>query len=48
MTFETTNILVCGIGGQGVMTATEILSEAAIAEGSTLVRVGRAIFGERG
>jgi len=33
MTSATTNILVCGIGGQGVMTATEILAEAAIAEG---------------
>ncbi len=29
----TTNILVVGIGGQGVMTATEILAEAAIAIG---------------
>lgn len=32
---DITNILVCGIGGQGVMTATEILSEAAIAEATT-------------
>ena len=30
---ENTNILVVGIGGQGVMTATEILAEAAIALG---------------
>ena len=30
---ENTNILVVGIGGQGVMTATEILAEAAIAMG---------------
>ena len=28
-----TNILVVGIGGQGVMTASEILARAAIAEG---------------
>jgi indolepyruvate ferredoxin oxidoreductase beta subunit len=28
-----TNILVCGIGGQGVMTAAEILAQAAIARG---------------
>ena len=27
---QTTNILVVGVGGQGVMTASEILSEAAI------------------
>jgi len=31
--FATTNILVVGTGGQGVMTATEILAEAAIALG---------------
>ena len=30
---EPTNILVVGTGGQGVMTATEILAEAAIAFG---------------
>ena len=28
-----TNILVCGIGGQGVMTAAEIIAQAAIAKG---------------
>jgi hypothetical protein len=32
---DITNILVCGIGGQGVMTATEILAEAAIASATT-------------
>ncbi len=30
---KTTNILVCGTGGQGVMTATEILAEAALSLG---------------
>ena len=40
---EITSILVCGIGGQGVMTATEILAEAAIAEGHDVKKkIGRA------
>ncbi len=33
MSQSITNILVCGIGGQGVMTATEILAEAALSLG---------------
>ena len=33
MTDVITNILVCGTGGQGVMTAAEILSQAAMAKG---------------
>ena len=48
MTFETTNILVCGIGGQGVMTATEILSEAAIAEGHDAQKTEGAGVAQRG
>ena len=36
---DNTNILVVGIGGQGVMTATEILAEAAIALAANLRKV---------
>jgi Pyruvate/2-oxoacid:ferredoxin oxidoreductase gamma subunit len=43
-----TNILVCGIGGQGVMTATEILSEAAIAEGHDVKKTEVAGMSQRG
>ena len=45
---NTTNILVCGIGGQGVMTATEILSEAAIAEGHDVKKTEVAGMSQRG
>jgi indolepyruvate ferredoxin oxidoreductase beta subunit len=44
----TTNILVCGIGGQGVMTATEILAEAAIAEGHDVKKTEVAGMAQRG
>ena len=30
MTGDVTNIMICGIGGQGVMTAAEILAQTAI------------------
>lgn len=43
-----TNILVCGIGGQGVMTATEILAEAAIAEGHDAKKTEVAGMAQRG
>lgn len=43
-----TNILVCGIGGQGVMTATEILAEAAIAEGHDVKKTEVAGMAQRG
>lgn len=45
---EITNILVCGIGGQGVMTATEILAEAAIAEGHDAKKTEVAGMAQRG
>jgi indolepyruvate ferredoxin oxidoreductase beta subunit len=49
MTQDTiTNILVCGIGGQGVMTATEILAEAAIAEGHDVKKTEVAGMAQRG
>jgi indolepyruvate ferredoxin oxidoreductase beta subunit len=43
-----TNILVCGIGGQGVMTATEILAEAAISEGHDVKKTEVAGMAQRG
>jgi indolepyruvate ferredoxin oxidoreductase, beta subunit len=45
---NTTNILVVGIGGQGVMTATEILAEAAIAEGHDVKKTEVAGMAQRG
>ncbi|MDD5175429.1 MAG: indolepyruvate oxidoreductase subunit beta [Sterolibacterium sp.] len=48
MTKAITNILVCGIGGQGVMTATEILAEAAIAEGHDVKKTEVAGMSQRG
>lgn len=48
MTDAITNILVCGIGGQGVMTATEILAEAAIAEGHDAKKTEVAGMAQRG
>lgn len=44
----TTNILVVGIGGQGVMTATEILAEAAIALGHDVKKTEVAGMAQRG
>lgn len=44
----TTNILVCGIGGQGVMTATEILAEAAMAQGWDVKKTEVAGMAQRG
>ena len=43
-----TNILVVGIGGQGVMTATEILAEAAIAQGHDVKKTEVAGMAQRG
>jgi indolepyruvate ferredoxin oxidoreductase beta subunit len=47
-TSGTTNILVVGIGGQGVMTATEILAEAAIALGQDAKKTEVAGMAQRG
>ncbi len=44
----TTNILVVGIGGQGVMTATEILAEAAIGLGHDAKKTEVACMAQRG
>src|SRR5574343_2014680 len=44
----TSNILVVGIGGQGVMTATEILAEAAIALGHDAKKTEVAGMAQRG
>lgn len=44
----TTNILVVGVGGQGVMTATEILAEAAIALGHDAKKTEVAGMAQRG
>jgi indolepyruvate ferredoxin oxidoreductase beta subunit len=43
-----TNILVVGIGGQGVMTASEILSEAAISQGFDVKKTEVAGMSQRG
>lgn len=45
---EITNILVVGVGGQGVMTATEILAEAAIALGHDVKKTEVAGMAQRG
>lgn len=45
---DTTNILVVGTGGQGVMTATEILAEAAIALGHDVKKTEVAGMSQRG
>ena len=45
---QVTNILVVGIGGQGVMTATEILAEAAIALGHDAKKTEVAGMAQRG
>lgn len=45
---EITNILVVGTGGQGVMTATEILAEAAIALGHDVKKTEVAGMAQRG
>jgi indolepyruvate ferredoxin oxidoreductase beta subunit len=45
---KVTNILVVGIGGQGVMTATEILAEAAIALGQDVKKTEVAGMAQRG
>ncbi len=43
-----TNILVCGIGGQGVMTASEILARAAISQGLDVKKTEVAGMAQRG
>lgn len=45
---NTTNILVCGTGGQGVMTATEILAEAALSLGFDVKKTEVAGMSQRG
>jgi len=45
---QTTNILVVGVGGQGVMTASEILSEAAISQGFKVKKTEVAGMSQRG
>ncbi|MCL1824341.1 MAG: indolepyruvate oxidoreductase subunit beta [Betaproteobacteria bacterium] len=45
---QTTNILVVGVGGQGVMTASEILSEAAISQGFDVKKTEVAGMSQRG
>ncbi|MCL2876265.1 MAG: indolepyruvate oxidoreductase subunit beta [Betaproteobacteria bacterium] len=45
---QTTNILVVGVGGQGVMTASEILSEAAISQGFEVKKTEVAGMSQRG
>ncbi|MDR1888274.1 MAG: indolepyruvate oxidoreductase subunit beta [Zoogloeaceae bacterium] len=45
---QTINILVVGIGGQGVMTASEILSEAAIQQGYDVKKTEVAGMSQRG
>lgn len=42
------NILVCGVGGQGVMTATEILAEAALSLGFDVKKTEVAGMSQRG
>ncbi len=42
------NILVCGIGGQGVMTAAEVLSQAAISQGLDVKKTEVAGMAQRG
>lgn len=48
MSNDITNILVVGVGGQGVMTATEILAEAAIALGHDVKKTEVAGMAQRG
>ena len=48
MSNDITNILVCGIGGQGVMTAAEILAEAAMTEGHDVKKTEVAGMAQRG
>ena len=48
MADQITNILVCGVGGQGVLTATEILAEAAIALGHDVKKTEVAGMAQRG
>lgn len=48
MSDNTTNILVVGIGGQGVMTATEILAEAAMSLGHDVKKTEVAGMAQRG
>ena len=45
---DVTNILVVGIGGQGIMTAAEVLSEAAVAEGFDVKKTEVAGMSQRG
>ncbi len=44
----TTNILVCGIGGQGVMTASEVLAQCAVSQGLDVKKTEVAGMAQRG
>lgn len=46
--FQTTDVLVVGIGGQGVLTASEILAEAALAKGWDVKKTEIAGMAQRG
>jgi indolepyruvate ferredoxin oxidoreductase beta subunit len=48
MNTPTTNLLVVGIGGQGVMTATEILAQAALRSGADVKKTEVAGMAQRG
>ena len=45
---KTTNILVCGIGGQGVMTAAEVLAQTALSQGYDVKKTEVAGMAQRG
>lgn len=48
MTAEVTNILLCGIGGQGVMTAAEVLAQVALELGHDVKKTEVAGMAQRG
>ncbi|MCP3689734.1 MAG: indolepyruvate oxidoreductase subunit beta, partial [Gammaproteobacteria bacterium] len=48
MSDNTTNIMVAGIGGQGVMTAAEVLSQTALAQGYDVKKTEVAGMAQRG
>ncbi|MCB2101482.1 MAG: indolepyruvate oxidoreductase subunit beta [Rhodobacterales bacterium] len=48
MTGDVTNIMICGIGGQGVMTAAEILAQSAISLGHDAKKTEVAGMAQRG
>jgi len=48
LTSPTVNVLVCGIGGQGVMTAADVLAQAAVAHGHDCKKSEIAGMSQRG